>query len=247
MAGYQQFTLTQVLAQLSARYEGSPFWTSGEATRAINLTLRTWNSLTGFWRTSTDVIAPPASDDHLVGLPGPLTYRTRITIKDGARLEPISRFSLNRIRPNWVFEYTDTGGDVPTAIQWWAPVGLYTIRVWPGNRALTTLTVSGVQSAPQLALPGDFINIGEEDLGAILDEALHLLAFKQGGTRFALTLPLHQDMLQAAGERNGILLANKQYRMYAGLDRNRSSRPAAREGATPAVAGVASITDPERS
>jgi len=243
---YTQFTLTQVLAQLSARYEGAAFWTSLEATRAINLSLRTWNSLTGVWRTSVTVTAPPASDDHLVPLPGSMMYRTRVTI-DGRRLDPISRFELNRIRPNWVYEYTDSGGDVPSRIEWWAPAGLYTIRIWPGNRVTTDLVVGGVATTPVLTLPGDFIDIGEDDLGPILDEALHILTFKQGGHRFTLSIALHQAMLREAADRNAILSANQKFRQFMGLDRNRSYRPGHETGGSSAIAGIASLTRPEGS
>lgn len=240
---YTQYTLTQVLAQLAARYESSPFWTAGEATRAVNLALRTWNSLTGYWRTTVDIPAVPASDDHLVPLPGTLLYRTRITLATRP-LHPVSRFGLNRIRPNWVYEYTDSGGDVPDTIQWWAPAGLYTIRIWPGNRTLQTLTVDGIAATPQLSAPGDFLDLTEADLGAILDEALHLLAFKQGGLRFLQTLALHQALLKGAAGRNAILQASAQYRVYAGLDRNRQVRPAQIPEAGAAIAGVAALTRP---
>lgn len=242
---FVQFTLTQVIAQLSARYEGAAFWTDAEATRAINLSLRTWNSLTGYWRTTADVTVPPSSEDHLVPLPGTLMYRTRITVAGGRRLTPISRFELNRIRPNWVFEYTDSGGDIPTQVEWWAPAGLYAIRIWPGIRAETHLFVGGVAATPILTAPGDFIDIGEDDLGPILDEALHILTFKQGGLRFTLSIALHQAMLREAADRNTILAANEKFRQFMGLDRNRNYRPGHSPEGAPSIAGIASLTRPE--
>lgn len=245
---YQQYTLTQVIAQLAARYESVPFWTNQQATRAINLSLRTWNSLTGVWRGSATVVCPPASEDHMVPLPGTLLSRTRVTLEsDGRPLVPISRFELNRIRPNWLNEYTDTGGDVPTSLQWWAPCGLYTIRLWPGNRANTNIVVKGIATTPVLVAPGDFINIGEDDLGPILDEALHILTFKQGGSRFTLTIPLHQAMLREAADRNQILAANQKFIQFMGLDRNRSYRPGHAPESGAVTAGVAAVTRPEGS
>jgi hypothetical protein len=243
---YVQYTTTQVVAQLAARYEGAAFWTAAEALRAINLSLRTWNSLTGVWRTSVTVSAPPASEDHLVPLPGSLMYRTRVTIA-GRPLTPISRFELNRIRPNWVNEYTDSGGGIPTQIDWWAPAGLYIIRIWPGNRVATDLLVGGVSATPVLVNPGDFINIGEDDLGPILDEALHILTFKQGGLRFTVSIPLHQAMLREAADRNAILAMNEKFRQFMGLDRNRSYRPGHAPEGAPSIAGIASLTRPEGS
>lgn len=241
---YQQFTTTEVVAQLSARYEGAAFWTTAEAQRAINLSLRTWNSLTGVWRTSATVTAPPASEDHLVPLPGTLLYRTRVTIA-GRRLTPASRFELNRIRPNWVNEYTDSGGEIPTQVEWWAPAGLDAIRIWPGNRDTTDLVIGGIGATPVLTAAGDYIDIGEDDLGPILDEALHILTFKQGGTRFTLSIALHQAMLREAADRNSILAANQKFRQFMGLDRNRNYRPGHDPEGSPAIAGVASLTRPE--
>lgn len=245
---YQNTTLAQLLQQLSARYEGVPFWTAAQATRAINLSLRTWNSLTGVWRGSATITCPPASEDHLVPLPGTLLYRTRVTLAAGGRpLTPVSRFELSRIRPNWLNEYTDSGGDVPTSLQWWAPAGLYTIRIWPGNRASTDVVVAGIAATPVLVNPGDFVDLGEDDLSPILDEALHVLAFKQGGLRFKLTIPLHQAMLREAADRNAILTANAKFRQFLGLDRNRGYRPGHVPERDSAIAGVASLTRPEGS
>lgn len=244
---YLQVTRAELRSQLQTRFDGVPFWSTDDANDAINETLRWWNAFTGVWRTTQTIVAPPASEDHLVALNGYLIGRTRIRVDGQARpLIPISIFNLARIRPNWMYEYTDTLG-LPTTIQWFAPVGLYVIRVWPGNRANATLIVDGMAATPILTSDTQYVQLGEEDLDALLDEALHISAFKHGGDLFLSTIPLHQNFLRTAAERNSRLLVSRAFKMYAGLDRQRFSAPVANPSVLPAFAEIAGPTTPPSS
>src|SRR3990167_2003003 len=129
MAAYQQYTRAQLRAQLEVRYENAPYWSTNDADRAINQALRVWNSVVGFWRATVTVTA--LSGDHTVALPGSLLYRTRVALADGTPIPIVSQFELNRVQPNWRYEFVNSGGSVPTAIAVCAPIGLQTLRVWP--------------------------------------------------------------------------------------------------------------------
>src|SRR3990167_1249476 len=223
MAAYQQYTRAQLRAQLEVRYENAPYWSTNDADRAINQALRVWNSLVGFWRATVTVTA--LSGDHTVVLPGSLLYRTRVALADGTPIPIVSRFELNRVQPNWRYEFVNSGGSVPTAIALCAPIGLQTLRVWPAAAPLSLinipLTVEGVAATPVLTADGQYVDLGDEDLGPLLDECLHIVSFKHGGERFAKTLPLHRRFLAAAGQRNTLLLASKAFPRHAGLARSR--------------------------
>lgn len=244
MAAYQQYTRAQLRDQLQDRYENSPYWTVTDANRAINQALRVWNSLVGFWRTTVTVSA--LSGDHTVALPGTLLYRTRVALADGTPIPIVSRFELNRVQPNWRYEFVNSGGSIPSLITVCAPIGLYTLRVWPAAAPLSLvnipLTVNGIAATPVLTADGQYVDLGDEDLGPLLDECLHIVSFKHGGERFAKTLPLHRRFLKAAGERNTLLLASKAFRRYAGLDRSRDLRPYTNPAGAESVNAAAAVT-----
>lgn len=71
---------------------------------------------------------------------------------------------------------------------------------------LVSIMADVVQNAPVPVADGDFVQIGREDLDALLDMAQHLVAFKEGGTEFAETVPLYQSAVAQAKLRNAKLV-----------------------------------------
>jgi hypothetical protein len=80
-----------------------------------------------------------------------------------------------------------------------------------------------------LTVDTDFVDIAREELGFIIGEALHTVAFKEGGRRWQGTMNLHKEFLRGALARNSMLFASNFFRRAAGLDVGRSqhrmSRP----------------------
>ncbi len=68
-----------------------------------------------------------------------------------------------------------------------------------------------VRSAPLPVLPGDFIQVGYEELPFILDLARHILSFKLGGEEFQTTFALYDNVLAGATQRNSILNTQARY------------------------------------
>lgn len=64
-----------------------------------------------------------------------------------------------------------------------------------------------VQNAPLPAADGDYIQVGREELDVIIDYAVHLAAFKQGGAEFSQSVGLWENFLQMALVRNERLAA----------------------------------------
>jgi hypothetical protein len=60
-------------------------------------------------------------------------------------------------------------------------------------------------------LDADFVQIGRDDLSAVLDEAQHMAIFKCGGAEFAATFPLHASFLKRCAVRNSKLAALSQF------------------------------------
>jgi hypothetical protein len=223
---YQVSTLAQLKVTLAAQVDGSIFWTDEEARLALNEMLRDWNLLTGRWRrrltlsTAAPVAGVPTVEYDLGAT---MTYGMRVRIGTNPGLIPTSIFELDLARPTWRAETITSGSDVPPRTIHWAPVSLRRIAIWPATATagVNDLFVDGVANTPILVEDGDFVDLGEEIIDVLTDYALHLLAFKEGGARWAATQEAFVDFLQAAAEENGLLKASQAYRRYAGLDRRR--------------------------
>lgn len=218
---YQVTTLADLKVALKARWDGGVFWTDEEARLAINETLRDWNMLVGRWRRQLTLSTGAGTVEY--SLSATLLYGLRVKVGTNPALIPTSILELDLGRPTWRSETTASGGDVPTRPMLWAPVSLQRIAIWPATAGagVNNLFVDGVANTPVLVEDADFVDLGEEIQGYILDQALHVAAFKESGPRWRSTRPYMIAFLQAAAEENSLLKANQAYRRYAGLDRRR--------------------------
>jgi hypothetical protein len=73
------------------------------------------------------------------------------------------------------------------------------------------ISLDVIRNAPVPSAEGDFIQVGRENLGAILDLAQHLAAFKQGGAEFTESAHLYQNFMEAAGIYNERLRSTSFY------------------------------------
>lgn len=223
---YTSTTLADLTVSLQQRWDGVVFWTPEEARIALNETLRDWNLLTGRWRRRIllSPLAPIATVPQTdLTLPATMVYGMRLALVTGTPLIPTSILELDLARPTWRRETTTSGGDVPTRPTLWAPISLLQVAIWPASAVLLTngLAVDGVSNTPVLVEPGDTVDIGEEIQDVLLDMALHIAAFKEGGPRWRATTGSFQAFLVAAAAENGLLKRNQKFRRWAGLDRRR--------------------------
>lgn len=227
---YQQVTLAELEADLLARVDTVPFWTSAESTLAINEALRIWNLLTGMWK-RRELIATVAATTasyptgFIYSLSSTLVFDLRTEFNQLV-MEPSSISDLNNSRPNWRSEITTAGGTVATRPLFWAPVGMKKVVITPGDAVGgNNLVVDGVRATPVLSAAGDFVDLGKCEIGTLLDYALHYLSFKLGGPLFQATIPLYKSFLEAAGDQNARLRSSTWYRKTMGLDRQRFQHP----------------------
>lgn len=219
---YAAVTLLTLRSRLQDRYTGDPFWTPQEATDAINEALRQFNLYTGYWRGSASVVT--SAGTPFLSVPTTLTYRTRIYVT-GRALTRKSIVELYRFRRNWRTQTTTSGGDVPTTIREWAPIGLSSIAIWPHTAvAGTVLSLDAVRITPTLTNNADFLDLGEEELTLILAEALYILSFKRPSILEAMA-EKHQLFLQGCLERNDQLRASSYFRLALGLDQQQREEP----------------------
>lgn len=221
---YTTTTLAQLKIGMQERWDSAVFWTDEEARLAINEALRFWNLLVGRWHARLTLSTVAAQVEYALG--ATLIYGARVTV-GGVPLTVTSTLELDLGRPTWRGETTASGGDVPTVPTLWAPISLQQIVIWPATAGVIVngLIVDGVAATPVLVEDGDLIDMGEELHDPLLDFALHVAAFKEGGPRWQATLPYFTTLLKAAAEENSLLKVSRAYRRAAGLDRRRDLQP----------------------
>lgn len=225
---YQQVALSDLQAQLQARYESVPYWTLEEGRRALNEGLRIWSVATGFWREA--ILVPTVPNDPYVAVPGTLVQGTRI-LWNGLPLEPGSLFDFSATLPNWRGTTTVTPG-APTRPVYWARVSTNLFVIYPADAYASvtgthSLMVDGVMNTPILKAPTDFVDLGQEQLDVLLGYAQHVLAFKIGGAVLTNSYPGWLAFLKAAALQNQQFAASSYYRRLQGLDQQRRLRPPA--------------------
>lgn len=230
---FQNLTLAALQARLATRTELAVFWSADSAQRALNESLRCWNLITGTARQTVNVLT--IVDDPYIALPVPQSWLkvTRVRVPSPSReLNPTSLAGLDASFPGWEAHTTLTAVGVGQAPRYWAPAGVTRIAVYPadttilaGGNGPRTLAVDGISCANVMIAAGDFLDLGDEELTAILGYALHVLSFSKGAAALTATMPLYLAFLKAAAERNAIFASSSFYRRLIGWDFNRAAYP----------------------
>lgn len=220
---YASITRAQLRAKLQERYASIPYWTDTEANDAINEAMRYFNMYTGYWRGSVNVVT--TANTVFYSISNTMTRATRV-YRSGKALGRKSIVELYRQRRNWRTQTTATGGGVPTTVQEWAPIGLTDFAIWPAHAAGgLTLTLDAVKITPILTADGQFIDLGDEEQDALLDECMWILTFKRLSLREQMK-PRHEHFLKACLERNDQLRQSSHFRHILGLDQEQRLVPA---------------------
>jgi hypothetical protein len=220
MAPRQHYSLTQMQSRLSDRLQRSPFWTTAELTAYLNEALRVWSALTGYWKKR--VLLTTIRTLPYYNLAGYLTFGMHVEF-NGTPLIQSSCINWDKGYPYWEGQPSATG-----PIEW-APIGISLFAIRPPDLVgSNSLIVDGVASAPVLGTVADptkdFIDIGDEELDALLKECQYLAAFKEGGQEFESALPLHQAFLKAAAVKNEKLNASAVFRRAMGIDNEQAGQ-----------------------
>jgi hypothetical protein len=114
-APYQYITLSTLRQQLANRlYDASMvFWSSAELTAYVQESLRTWNSLTGYWR--GDFVAPTVASQIWYDIPVLTNSLCPYTVTDQSLYETILYHLLEPITGVVSVQYTND--DITNAVQ----------------------------------------------------------------------------------------------------------------------------------
>ncbi len=232
---YANTTLSQLLTRLAERTEGAVFWSASSATFALVEAQRLWNLFTGLSRTTITVATIP--DTPYLDLTTPARQQwlrpTRVRVPSPAReLNPSSLAGFDLSFPGWEAHTTLTAPAGLTAPRYWAPAGMARLAVYPadttvlaGGNGPRTLAVDGIVCANVLTTGADYLDLGDEELTALLGYALHVLSFSKGADALRATRPLYLAFLKAAADRNAVFAASSFYRKIMGQDWTRMTAP----------------------
>lgn len=195
-------TTRAVLRALVQDRMNSTFWPSAEVNWAINEALRVWNVLTLHEKSlGTDT---PAATFHSGAAGGTgITAVLGIASAD-TTLDPTDLFTQDEAEPDW----ENTAATLPTQ---WIPVGLADFGFNPPSDG-TTLTFTYLDAKTVPTADGDYIQLGEEDIPALLDYIAFILTIKEGGQELQDAVPLMQRFLTAASNYNRRLENFKTYK-----------------------------------
>ncbi len=238
---YAQIQLSDLLTRLADRWESVPFWSQADAISSLQETMRWWNLFTGQWKKRVlipTITATSFPTGWIYTLPSEVTFALRASWQQ-IPLKPVSETDLDLGYRNWRSHTIASGGSVPTRPTFWAKLGVTKFALYPADTsALNSIEVDAVVRAPILCADpvnptapelAAFFDLGGEEEPIILDEALHIAAYKLGGTYWKKTFPGHQRFLQAAVDKNARLKAETAFRKALGLDLGRQQRPFRRD------------------
>ena len=206
---YAGITLTTLLARIRERLLAT-FWTDAELTLYVQEGLRIWNTLTGYYRERADVTLA-ASQAH---------YTLAEEVEDAmallrvdtasAHLDATSLQELGEFEPT----YQSTAAGTPTH---WLPIGMNLFALYPQASGSFAVTLDYCRMAPVPVLGEDYIQLGGEDLVALIDYVTWMARFKEGGQELQDAMPLFQNFLRQAAKHNSRLLASAIFRRLLGL------------------------------
>src|SRR5512147_49845 len=113
---YQQITRAQFRTRLNDRLGGAalPFWTDDEKNGLLQESLRTFNLLTGFWRTRQLIVTVANQVWYVIN--GSITSTMRVAFNSHP-LSPVALYDLDSGEQYWESETTASGGVVPDSPQ----------------------------------------------------------------------------------------------------------------------------------
>lgn len=215
---YTRFNLDTLTSRLTERLgANSTFWTATEKKYALNEAIRVWGSLTWMWTSTIGVPTNPVgAGQAFYNTPRQLMQILRIR-HGTSLLDKTSLFDLDASVSSWQTAASGT----PTS---WAPVGTNRFAIYPPASS-GTLLVEGVAIPPALGAGGDFIDLGDGELGPILDYAHFYCTFKEGGLELEAGSALFQNFLSSALSRNERLRASGTFRKWIKDVRDEQQRP----------------------
>lgn len=124
------------------------------------------------------------------------------TFVNGTQVWVSSIFDLDTMTPTW--QGATPAQPTMLALAGWNLAALNPVPDATGYEIL----VDVVPNAPIPATDGAYVQLGREEMDAVLDEAQHIASFKMGGAEFQATMKHHANFMRMALLRNARLAAD---------------------------------------
>ena len=206
----------------------STFWTDTELNLYINEALRIWNVLTAYNQATTGNITLTGASNGLsttsniaADCLAPLRIVDQTTKKTWVQLSLLDTY----MTPLWLSVITGTPGA-------WIPMGLTRFFIYP-MAVSNNVKVDYIRTAPTPSIDGDYIQVGEDDLPAIIDYVVFIAHLKEGGAELQAAIPLLQNFLKQAAKYNAKVADSLLFRHILGLPGQEDTRKTSKEGLNP--------------
>ncbi len=206
---YSIVTLATLRARIRERLLAT-FWADAELNAYIAEAFRIWNTLTGYWRTtySQNIGQGDFWFNMNENIPDHIALLRVYTTTGNIKL--VSLDELDAMSTTW--QSSSTGTTIYAAV-----TGLNYIAASPAESGTTTLLFDIVKKAPIPTSDGDYIQIGEEDLEAILGYVYFVAKLKEGTSELKDSLYLLQKFLEGATKYNSKITSISSYRQLMGI------------------------------
>lgn len=221
---YSQYSLAQLQSMLLVdRLNNAVFWTTAEAAVYINEALCLWQYLTGMWKVGKPDVVKTTIGTNFYSVPAGMLSVMRMEFNE-IPTNQVSLFEMDWGTPDWQVQKTSAAA--PKVLNWF-PSGLTEIGIHPADYVNDNdLGFVGIANPPVLVNGTDKIDLGEEDLKAILDAAQNFALFKIGGGEFQTSMGLLKNFIATAAKRNSRIAATSFYKRIMGSDVGRKLNPA---------------------
>jgi len=202
----------------------STFWSTSEINAYINEALRVWNVLTGYNREVYSAVSVPTNQAvytmaELTGSSNPLFILRIEANASNTTISGINLAELGHLTPTW---FTTAAASTQ---EFWSQVGQNNVVLYPKPSGTPALNTYAVDLAEIPTADGDYIQVSEEDMTAIVDYAVFIARLKESGSEFQESSKLLQSFLQAAARYNAQILQTALYRKVMGLPNQQRQRP----------------------
>ena len=199
----------------------SVFWTTTELDIYINEAIRMWNAFTGTtFYGAGDVSNSVTTNTFFTDATtwsASLFYVQRLFLAN-ASLDPVRLCDLDELNPTW---QSDAAG----TINMYAINGLNHVTNYPKPSGSTDVYLQAVLVATVPSSDGDYIQVAEEDMEAIIDYVTFISKLKEGGSETQEASIALQRFLKQACLKNSALNNHSAYRRLLGLPLQQQRRP----------------------
>jgi hypothetical protein len=216
---YASITRSTIRTRVSERLVTS-FWVTAELNAYINEALRVWNVLTGYNRNihSSGSLTADQVFYTTTDLGSTALCILRIEGPSNTTLDNITLKQLDLMVPTW---YSTAAG----TSAYWAHIGLNNVILYPKSSGSFSFNAYALDLMIVPAADGDYIQVGDEDITAIIDYIIFIARLKEGGKEFQESTKLLQNFLRAAAKYNAKLLQTSIYRRIMGFPAQEPARP----------------------